>query len=321
MTPDAETQLIFDAKIGDIIRAHGNGNLKLNITNSQFNMAGTYTIEEGDYLFTLQNLLSNKRFSIEKGGSITWSGDPLGALLDLKAIYTARPSLYELMKNENFKQSKPVHCILHISNKMTDPNLRFELDIPNASQEVMSFLRAATSSEEEMSQQFIFLVAANRFYPDPSRNSGSAGSGLETMGLATASEFLTGQLSHLISQWSDKIDFDVTALPGTNNTGQIYGMAVSTERWNFQANYEVVAETSETVGEFSFDAKLGNSNKLRFKVFNRANATYLSQSPYTQGVGLLFREDFNQVGDLFKRKKSPVIRREEEDETTETVHD
>ena len=315
VTPNAEAQLIFDAKIGDIIRARGNGNLRLNITNSRFDMAGTYIVDEGDYLFTLQNFLSNKHFSIEKGGIITWSGDPLGALLNLKAIYTARPSLYDLMKEEAFKRTVPVQCILHITNKMTNPNIRFGLDIPNASQEVMSFLSAATSSEEEMSQQFIFLVAANRFYPDPnlSTNSGSPGLGLETMGLATASEFLTGQLSHLLSQWSDRVDFDVTALPGTNNTGQIYGMAVSTDRWNFQANYEVSTETSDNVGEFSFDTKVGKSNKLRFKVFNRSNPTYLSQSSYTQGIGLLFREDFNQVMDLFRRKKSPAIRREEED--------
>jgi len=320
VTPDAEVRLIFDAKIGDIIHAHGNGNLILNISNTGFDMSGTYIIEEGDYLFTLQNLLANKRFSIEKGGAITWSGDPLEALLSLKAIYTARPSLYDLMHDENFRRREPVHCILNITNKMNDPNVRFELDIPNGSQEVRSFLNAATSSEEEMSQQFIFLVAANSFYPDPnlSPNRGSSSSGLETMGLATASEFLTGQLSHLLSQWSDRIDFDVTALPGTNNTGQIYGMVVSTDRWNFQANYEVATETSENVGEFSFDTKVGNSNKLRFKVFNRANATYLSQAPYTQGIGLFFREDFNQVKDLFKRKKSPVIRREEDDETPES---
>jgi len=315
VTPDAEAQLIFDAKIGDIIRARGNGNLKLNIANNRFDMRGTYIIEEGDYLFTLQNLLSNKHFSIEKGGIITWSGDPLGALLNLKAIYTARPSLYDLMKEDNFKRSVPVQCILHITNKMTNPNIRFELDIPNASQEVMSFLNAATASEEEMSQQFIFLVAANRF--SNVANSGSAGSGLETMGLATASEFLTGQLSHLLSQWREDIDIDFSVRPGTFNTGQVYEGGITTNRVNFRVNYEVATETSDNVGEFSLETKVGNSNKLMFKMFNRANATYLSQSAYTQGVGLLFREDFNQVRDLFKRKKSPAKRREEEDETPE----
>jgi len=314
VTPDAVARLIFDATIGDIIRARGNGNLKLYISADRFDIAGTYTIEEGDYLFTLQNLIS-KYFIIEKGGMITWSGDPMGALLNLKATYMARPSLYDLMNDDNFKgRSVPVECILYISNKLTNPDIRLDLEMPTASNEVKSFLNAATNSEEEMSQQFLSLLVMNRFFPDMSMNNGTSGSGLETMGLATASEFLTSQLSHMISQWSDKFDVEFAIRPGTYSTGQIYEGGVSTSWWNFHANYEVATENSENVGEFTFDVKVPWSNKLRFKVFNRANATYLSQSPYTQGIGLLFREDFNQVRDLFKRKKSPAIRREEENE-------
>jgi len=315
VTPDAEAQLIFDAKIGDVIRARGNGTLRLNISNTRFDMAGTYTIQEGDYLFTLQNLIA-KHFTIEKGGSITWSGDPMGALLDLKATYIARPSLYDLMNDENFRRSVPVECNLYITNKMTNPNVRFDLNMPNASQEVRSFLNAAANSEEEMTQQFLSLLVANRFFPDPNQSTRSSptGSGLETMGLATASEFLTSQLSHMLSQWNDLFDVDISYRPGTENTGQVFEGSLGTNWWNFQAHYELAPENSENVGEFTFDVKVPWSDKLRLKVFNRANATYLSQNPYTQGIGLLFREDFNQVSDLFKRKKSPAIRRDEENE-------
>ena len=73
------------------------------------------------------------------------------------------------MNDENFKQTVPVECILYISDKLTNPNVRFELDIPNAEQEVKSFLRAATNSEEEMTQQFLSLLVINSFYPDPNQ--------------------------------------------------------------------------------------------------------------------------------------------------------
>jgi hypothetical protein len=321
VTPDAEAQLIFDAKIGDIIRARGSGNLKLNIANSRFDMTGTYTVEEGDYLFTLQNVLSNKHFTIERGGIITWNGDPTGALLNLKAIYAARPSLYDLIGDENSKRSVPVECILHVTNKLTNPNIRFELVMPNAEQEARSFLSAATNSEEEMTRQFLSLLVMNRFYPDPNQTTrnGSTGSGLETMGLATASEFLTSQLGYMISQWSNSFDVDFSYRPGTYETGQNIGMNVSTNWWNFHMDYEVATENSDNAaGDFTFDVKLNKSGKLRFKAFNRANPTHLSQSQYTQGIGLLFREDFNQLRDLFKRKKAPAARREEDDETPET---
>jgi len=316
MTPDAEVQLIFDAKIGDIMRARGNGNLVLNIANNRFDMTGTYTVEEGDYLFTLKNMLS-KHFIIEKGGVITWSGDPLGALLNLKAKYTANPSLYDLMNDENFRRSIPVECILHITNILTNPNIRFELDMPTAGQEVRSFLSASTNSEEEMVQQILFLLAFNRFFPDPNQSvrSGTSGSGLE-MGLASATEFLSSQLSHMLSNSDFALDF--TVRPGINNTGQHYGMGIRTDSWNFIANYEVATERAENMGEFSLDMKVPKSNKLRFKVFNRANATYLSQNPYTQGIGLLYRQDFNHLRDLFKRKKTAVIRREDDESSDDT---
>jgi hypothetical protein len=320
VTPDAEAQLIFDAKIGDIMRARGSGNLQLNIADSRFDMMGTYTVEEGDYLFTLQNVI-NKKFTIEKGGIITWNGDPMGALLNLKAVYTTKPSLYDLISDENSRRSVPVECVLHITNILTNPNIRFELAMPNAEQEVRSFLSAATNSEEEMTRQFLSLLVMNRFHLDldQTTRSGSSGSGLETMGLATASEFLTSQLGYMISQWSTSFDVDFSYRPGTYEIGQNIGMDVTTNWWNLHMDYDVATENSNNVvGDFTFDIKLNKSGKLRFKAFNRANATYLSQNPYTQGIGLLFREDFNHIRDLFLRKKAPVVRREEDDETPET---
>jgi hypothetical protein len=328
ITPDAEAELIFDAKIGDIIYARGNGNLTLNITNNKFDMFGSYTIDEGNYRFTLRDFF-NKRFLIEKGGLITWNGDPLGALINLKAIYTTRPSLYDLIGDERYKRSVPVECVLHISNKLTNPNIRFELLMPNAEQEIRSYLAAATSSEEEMTRQFLYLLMANRFYPNPNLANqniagGSSGTGLETMGLATASEFLTNQLSHMISQWSKDFDVDFFYHPGTELTGQNIGMDLSTNLWSLHMDYEVgnteyaaLTNNSSVVGDFTFDIKLNKSGKLRFKAFNRANRYLTEQSPYTQGIGLSFREDFNHFRDLFRQRDKKAIRREDEKEMEE----
>ena len=314
LTPDAEAWLIFDATIGDIIKARGKGDLMLNIANNRFDMTGTYTIEEGDYLFTLRNVL-NKPFTIEKGGVISWNGVPTEALLNLRAIYKARPMLSDLMNDESLKRSVPVECILNIGNTLTNPTVKYDLNIPNAEQDIRSFLSEATKSEEEMARQIIFLLMANRFYVDPNQmtNSGASGTGLETMGLAAATEFLTSQLSYMISQWGD-FNFGLQASPGT------VGFDYARDQWNFHYNYnyryEGSMENSDNNfgGEFIFEWRPKKSNKFRFKVFNRANAVYLSQNPYTQGVGVLYREEFNQWSDLFKRKNPPANRREDEDE-------
>lgn len=67
VTPDAEAQLIFDSKVGDVMKGHGSGNLNITMNpKGEFKITGDYIVEDGDYLFTLGNIL-NKSFSVENG--------------------------------------------------------------------------------------------------------------------------------------------------------------------------------------------------------------------------------------------------------------
>ena len=75
--------LIFDSKIGDVIEGNGKGNLSMTVNPTEdFKMFGTYEIDEGNYLFTMQNLI-NKRFTIDKGGYVRWNGDPYDATIKI----------------------------------------------------------------------------------------------------------------------------------------------------------------------------------------------------------------------------------------------
>jgi hypothetical protein len=58
VTPDAEVSLIFDSKTGDVMKGTGTGNLNISINpKGEFRMYGDYTVEDGDYLFTLGNII------------------------------------------------------------------------------------------------------------------------------------------------------------------------------------------------------------------------------------------------------------------------
>lgn len=72
--PNADFQLVIDPTVGDIIKGRGEGTLNLHINprSNVFEMYGDYTITEGSYLFTLQNII-NKRFIIENGSTIQWT--------------------------------------------------------------------------------------------------------------------------------------------------------------------------------------------------------------------------------------------------------
>ena len=112
-TPDARAQLIYNSQIGDVIKAQGEGILLLGMNRQgDITLSGNYTVDRGDYLFTLQNVI-NKRFTIEQGGTLVWSGDPYNANIDLNAVYKLKASLYDLLANEvNTYQNQriPIEC-------------------------------------------------------------------------------------------------------------------------------------------------------------------------------------------------------------------
>ncbi len=97
VTPDAEVQLLIDPKAGDVISGSGEGKLNISLDKKgEFRIYGDYTIEEGEYLFTLKNIL-NKRIDVENGGKITFNGDVESADIDLTAKYkNLKASLYPI---------------------------------------------------------------------------------------------------------------------------------------------------------------------------------------------------------------------------------
>jgi hypothetical protein len=110
-TSDAEVQLIFDEKSGDVIKARGDGNLNMKINSKgKFDMFGDYVLSTGDYLFTLENFVT-KKFEIEKGSSIKWNGNVYKANIDIVANYKQRASIKPLFPNDsasNYNKRFPV---------------------------------------------------------------------------------------------------------------------------------------------------------------------------------------------------------------------
>jgi hypothetical protein len=68
--------------------------------------------------------------------------------------------------------------------------------------------------------------------------------------------------------------------------------------------------TDQITGDF--DAEISLTEKIRFKVFNRFNNTYSGKGPYTQGIGIFFRQDFNKFSDLFGKKEKDEMKKEQE---------
>jgi hypothetical protein len=320
VTPDADVQIIFDSKIGDIIRGRGSGSFKMEInTTGQFNMFGEYTIEQGDYLFTLQNVI-NKRFDIERGGRIFWNGDPFDANIDIRAVYRLRASIGTLMApytngtDERYARRIPVECQIVMRDKLMTPDISFSIEVPAADPEIRQRVQGILNTEEKRNKQFLSLLVINNFLPDqdmigPGRGS-SFGMSATEASKTTVSEFFSNQLSNWLSQLSRDVDFGFNWRPGDEMTSDEVEFALSTQvlndRVSINGHVDVggrYTNTSNIVGDFDVDIKLNRSGKLRLKAFTRANDNLIRPhlSPYTQGVGLFYREDFDSFDELLYR--------------------
>jgi len=318
VTPDAEVQIIFDPQVGDILTGNGRGSITLEINDrGDFEMFGDYAFTEGDYLFTLQNII-NKRLKIQQGGTISWNGDPMNAIIDMQAIYSTKAAPYVLVPSgpEYLKKRLPVDCHLIMTDNLMNPNIGFNIELPTAEEETKNYVRNAINTDEELTKQFLSLLVMSNFSSNQAGTaSGISGSSAGMAGVTT-SELLSNQLSNWLSQISSDFDIGVNYRPGDEISTDQVEVALSTQilddRVTIHTNVDVSgageqgtstgANTSNIAGEFDLDVKLTDDGKLRVKAFNHSNDDQLYKtSPYTQGVGFVYGEDFNSFRELRRR--------------------
>ncbi len=329
VTPDADVQLIFDEQTGDIIRGRGSGVLTFEISPSgEFNMFGRYEIVSGSYLFTLKNLI-NKQFIVRPGGVIGWYGNPYEADMDITAYYGLRAPLFPIMieNQERYRVREDINVVLNLTDKLLNPNITFEIELPQATENERSQLASVVSTTQQLNQQVFSLLILNRFLP-VAVSQNETGSGITGLGSATTSDFVSTQISNWLSEISNDFDVGINYRPGDQISNQEVAVALSTqlfnERLTVRGNFGVTQASelqytqgqSGLVGDFLLEYMLTEDGKIRLKVFNETNpyenfSTGGAGSIYTQGVGLIYQEDFNtldefvnKVGKLFTNDKA-----------------
>ena len=316
VTPDAHFELIFDPTIGDVMAGRGTGDIEMTVSQTgEFRMRGQVEVTEGDYLFTLRNVV-NKRFEVLPGGRIVWYGDPLDAQLDIQAQYRVRAPLYDIMfeKNDSYKKRVPVDVVMQLRENLMNPEIGFEVRMPTVDDDVRARVNSILSTEQERNRQVFALIVLNRFIqPQSLAGSGTPGAGGNVVG-TTGFELLSNQVSNWLSKLSDDFDLGVNYRPGDNITQDELEVAMSTQFFNerllLTTNLGVStnAQNSNTgnglIGDFQLEYLLTPEGRLRAKAFSVSNDRNLNrsdQAPTTQGAGVAYREDFSDWGELWQK--------------------
>lgn len=331
---DAKWKVIFDEQAGDVINAEGNGKLQMTINDvGKFQMYGEYVMEKGDYLFTYEKVI-NKKFQISPGSTISWSGDPFKAYINVDAIYRLRTSLSSLMATTDSTSSNnmagrrvPIDCKMHLTKDLMNPTIGFDIELPtiSLSDPVQDVLKSVMNTEDAKRWQFFSLLILNKF--DLS-NSGGFATAPSTAAAPVKSsitsaanpyELLSNQLSSFLSKsTTDKVNLELNYRPGDHISAEEMQVGVSTQLFNDRLSVEgnlgvsntsnaarasTAQSTSGIAGDVYVEYRLSKSGSTSVKAYNKSNNVNLldaNNSPYTQGVGLSFKKDFNNLGDLFR---------------------
>ena len=316
VTQETEVQIIFDEQMGDVIKARGSGDMSMEInTSGNFSLYGDYEIAEGEYLFTLQNLL-NKKFTLEPGGVISWSGDPYNGMMNIDALYSLRAPLKDLAMPgiDTTGKRVPVKCRLNLSDAILKPNIEFDLLLPSLRDDEEAIIKSSIESNGSMNKEVFALLLLNRFVPITEGGIGS----MSGAGGKSTTEVLSNQLSNWLSKISDDFDVGLNYRPGDEVSSREVEIALSTQLFNdrvaVETNLGMVGNSGQTqnslAGDFKIEYKISKDGKFRGKVYNESNdATDISanNAKYTQGAGLFYQEEFESfrdlLGKLFVRKK------------------
>jgi hypothetical protein len=304
---NAEVEIVIDQSSGSFLSGRGNGRLLMETnTKGKFNIFGNFTTTEGIYNFKNFGIL-DKKFNLEQGGTIVWDGNPLGAQMNLNALYEvpggANPAL--LLDNPNFNKKIPTNVGINLQGNLLKPdNPNFEISFPNTNATVVSEINYRLLDPQTRQLQAISLLSQGIFINDVS---------LSVQGITNnLYEKASDLFNSIIGDSDEKLKVGINYLKGDkNNNLDVFsedrlGLTLSTQVSDkILINGKIgvpIGGVNETliVGDVQIDFILNEDGSLKAKVFNKENEfRYIGDKlGYTQGMGLSYNVDFNNFKEL-----------------------
>ena len=346
----ATFNVIIDKRTGDNLKLIGDANLLFNIDRSgRTTLSGRYGINDGHYEMNLYGLVKRK-FDIAEGSTITWSGDPMNADLDVKAIYELETSASSLMASQTsgsssttqdqYSQQLSFLVYLNVGGELLQPELNFGLDMPEEDQGAISgtvytVVNQLNEQEDQLNKQVFSLLVLNRFYPE-SGSDGSSG-GVETV----ARDNLNQALSDQLNVFSDKLtgNTGIQLNFGLDSYTDYQGsspqdrtdLSVSAQKNLFndrlivQAGSDIgvqgeaaAGEENPVIGNVSIEYLLTEDGRWRLKGFRKSTyENIIDGQVFVNGIALIFTREFNQFNELFKKSALEIKQEEKENQKEE----
>jgi len=296
------------------LSGRGNADLNLEINSyGDFEMSGDYIIESGNFDFTAQEVI-NKKFTIRQGGSIRWTGNPLNAQIQLKAIYSLRASLADLYRAANRTSSetdrKLVEVEMGLSGLLLKPDIRLDIFFPS-NPGIKEEFQAYFNDMNNMNLQALSLIIRRSFAPGTGADLGEQ---LTSGVTSTATELLFNQFNNVLSSLNlDFVDINIRSLSEANASFKFFNERIVLNAGivdrRSSSDLALIGFSKDNVGgEVEVLALIRKDGSLVGKLANKppSRQTLFTNSIYNQNnnvtsLGLIYTQQFDSFKEFLQK--------------------
>ena len=331
----ANFTIVVDERNGDIVQLKGAAQLNGGIDPSgKISLTGTYTVESGSY--NLSYATVKRKFIFKKGSTITWTGDPTTANIDLTAVYIANVPSIDLVSDQlgssqnatQYKQKLPFNVDLSLKNQLLKPDISFDIVLPDSSYtvspDVISTVNARLDQirqdPNEMNKQVLGVLVLGHFIGDNPLQSQGGGTGVEGAIRNSVSGLLSDQLNKLAGNLIGgvQLSFDLTSgadySSGVQQNRTDLNVGLSKQflndrvtvsvgnNFNLEGQNQPGQKTTDIAGNLSVNYKLTKDGRYMVRAYRRDQYIVVEGEVVETGVGFTLTYDYNRFKELFAKK-------------------
>lgn len=334
----AQFNLIVNDLTGDVLSMRGRADLAAGIDRSgKISLTGNFELNSGYYELSFEFI--RRRFDIQKGSMVTWTGDPTTAIIDVTAIYTAQTAPINLVAAQlgeatttlsRFKQRLPFNVLLYLNGEILEPVISFDIQLQQgyvaAWKEVDEKLTQIRRDQAELNKQVFALLLLGRFVQENPFQDAGAGVSISRLARESVARLLTEQLN----QWANELlpgfglNFGVVSMEdySTDEIRNRTDLNVSLTRQLFNdrlritigSNFEIQGPTNTNnpaappsgfASDVAIDYLVSKDGRYTLRAYRRNVYEVLVEGHVVEtGLRFILNMDYNQFRELFRRRKT-----------------
>lgn len=336
---EAELILVIDKANGDMLKLKGEAELTGGIDPSgKTTLTGKYEFTEGSYEMSFNFL--RRKFDIQKGSNIIWTGEPTMATLDLTAIYNVKTAPIDLLESQlsgltpmvknTYKQKILFQTLLKMKGELLKPEISFDITLPEDNSSVSSDVLSNTKAKleqlrlqpSEMNKQVFALLLLSRFVGENPFASEAGGMSAESMARQSVSKILSEQLNNLAGDLiaGIEMDFDLQSTEdyssGEKENRTDLNVGVSKRMlddrlkvtigstFGLEGSERQNEQSTNIAGDLSVEYMLSKDGRYMLRAYRKNQYQVALQGQVVEtGVGFIITMSYEHFRELFERSK------------------